>query len=85
MYTTRLLDMGHSVVLPVPPELLERLGLQPGMAVSMVADGKRLIVEAAPRPRYVLDQLLARCDPTAETSVDDWKWIEARPVRGELL
>lgn len=85
MHTTRLLGIGDSVFLPIPPALLERLGLQSGMAVYMVVDGKRLIVQVSPRPSCVLEQLLTQCDPTAEPSTEDRKWIEARPMGSELL
>jgi antitoxin ChpS len=85
MHTTHLRKVGGSVMLAVPPAFLEQLHLQPGAAVGMAVDGGRLVIEARPRPKYVLEDLLAQCDPTAEPSAEDREWIEARPAGGELF
>ncbi len=42
-------------------------------------------LELQPRSRYTLDELLARCDPSAERSQGDSEWLEAEPVGGELM
>jgi antitoxin ChpS len=85
MHTTHLRKVGGSVMLAVPPAFLEQLHLQPGAAVGMVVDGDRLVIEAQPRPKYALEELLAQCDATAEPSAEDREWIEARPAGGELF
>ena len=48
-------------------------------------EGNRLVVEANPRPRYRLDDLLDQCDPTGERSAEDQAWLDAKPVGDELL
>jgi antitoxin ChpS len=85
MHTTNLRKVGGSVMLAVPPAVLDMLHLQAGATVWLVVDGGRLIVEPLPRPRYTLDELLAQCDPAAELTQEDREWLEAKPVGSELL
>src|SRR6266446_4528843 len=85
MHATNLRKVGGSVMLAVPPAILDMLHLQAGSTVALVVDGGRLIVEPQPRPRYTLDELLAQCDPSAELTQEDGEWLEAKPVGGELL
>jgi|SRR6267143_2388403 len=85
MHTTNLRKVGGSVMLAIPPAVLDMLHLQPGATVGLVVDGGRLIVEPQPRHRYTLEELLAQCDPTAEPTQDDREWLDAKPVGGELL
>jgi antitoxin ChpS len=85
VYTTNLRKVGGSVMLAVPPAILELLHLSPGATVGVAIDGSRLIIEAYPRPRYTLEELLAQCDTSAEVSAEDREWLDAKPVGGELL
>lgn len=85
MHTTTLRKVGGSVMLAVPPVLLEILRLQSGATVGLTAEGGRLLVEPRPRPRYTLDELLAQCDTAAEPDSDDQAWLNAKPVGRELL
>jgi antitoxin ChpS len=85
MHTTNLRKVGGSVMLAVPPVVLDFLHLRAGATVGLVVDGCRLIVEPQRRPRYSLEELLARCDASAEATLQDCEWLDARPVGGELL
>lgn len=85
MHTTNLRKVGGSVMLAVPPALLDVLHLAAGTKVSLVVDGGRLVVEPTTRPRYTLDELLAQCDAAGEVSVEDRQWLSGKPVGGELL
>jgi antitoxin ChpS len=93
MHTTNLRKVGGSVMLAVPPALLNVLQLQPGAKVGIAVESGRLIVEARPRPRYTLDELLAQCDPKARRSKQGSKraskqereWLDSKPVGGELI
>jgi len=71
MHTTNLRKIGGSVMLAVPSAILELLQLQVGATVGMAVDHGSLVVEPRPRPRYNLNELLARCDVTAEPTADD--------------
>jgi antitoxin ChpS len=85
MHTTNLRKVGGSIMLAVPPAILEMLQLSAGAAVGMAVDHGRLVVEPTHRPRYSLDELLARCDANAEMSTEDQSWLNAAPVGNELL
>ncbi len=52
MYTTNLRKVGGSVMMAVPPAILDLLHLQAGATVGMAVDNGRLVVESKPRPRY---------------------------------
>jgi len=85
MHTTRLRKVGGSVMLALPPAILDLLNLQAGASVGLaVADG-RLVVDPAPRKRYRLDELLAQCDADAEFSAEDRAWLDDAPVGRERL
>jgi antitoxin ChpS len=89
MHTTNLRKVGGSVMLAVPPALLNILQLQPGAKVGVAVESGRLIVEARPRPRYTLAELLAQCDPKARRSKQGSKrerqWLNSKPVGRELI
>jgi antitoxin ChpS len=84
LHTTNLRKVGGSVMLAVPPAILDMLQLRAGATVGLAVDGGRLIVEPQPRRRYTLDELLAQCDHSAEPA-EDREWLNARPVGKELL
>ncbi|MBI5120866.1 MAG: antitoxin [Rhodospirillales bacterium] len=85
MHTTILRKVGGSVMLAVPPAVLDLLHLSPGSTVGIGVDEGRLIVEPKPRKRYSLDELLAKCDAKAGPSQEEREWLEAKPMGGELL
>jgi antitoxin ChpS len=85
MHTTNLRKVGGSVMLAVPPALLDILHLQPGAKVGIAVESGRLIVEPQQRRRYTLNELLAQCDPKARRSTEEQEWLEGKPVGGELI
>ncbi len=85
MQTTHLRKVGGSVMLAVPPSLLESLDLRAGAKVSIELDDGRLIIAPNPRPRYSLDELLAQCDPSRLPPADEQAWLAVSPVGDELL
>ncbi|MEK8088661.1 antitoxin [Thermithiobacillus plumbiphilus] len=85
MYTTNLRKVGGSVMLAVPPALLDVLRVTAGSKVGLAVDNGRLVVVPQARPRYTLDELLAQCDASAEVSAEDLEWLNAKPVGNELL
>ncbi|MEO6064419.1 MAG: antitoxin [Lysobacterales bacterium] len=85
MHTTHLRKVGGSIMLALPPALLELLHLKAGTAVGVGVDGGRLIVEPRARPRYSLDELLARCDASAPLPDEDREWLDVPSHGSELL
>lgn len=85
MHTTNLRKVGGSIMLAVPPAILDILHLHAGTTVGLAVDHGRLVVEPTLRPRYSLDELLAQCDASAEFSAEDRVWLDSKPVGSELL
>jgi antitoxin ChpS len=85
MHTTNLRKVGGSVMLVVPPALLDLLQLRPGAKVGLAVRSGRLVVEPQPRPRYTLEELLAQCNPRAPRSKEDREWLDSKPVGRELI
>ena len=85
MHTTSLRKVGGSIMLAVPPALLDLLNLQAGAKVGLAVNGGRLVVEPQKRPRYTLDELLAKCDPKAPRRKEDREWLDAPPVGDEII
>jgi antitoxin ChpS len=85
MYTTNLRKVGGSVMLAVPPVLLDQLHLQAGATVGLAVDGERLVMQPRPKPRYTLEELLAKCDYSQPMTPEEREWIDAPPVGRELL
>jgi antitoxin ChpS len=85
MHTTNLRKVGGSIMLAVPPALLDILHLRPGAKVGLAVRSGRLVVEPQQRPRYTLDELLAQCNPRAPRSKEERKWLTDNPAGGELI
>ena len=85
MHTTYLRKLRGSVMLAVPPALLDVLELRAGARVDIGIEHGRLTVAPRTRPSYTLDEILAQCDETAAADHEDRAWLEARPVGNELL
>ena len=85
MYTTSLRKVGGSIMMAVPPALLDMLHIGAGTTVGIEIDHGRLVVEPQLRPRYTLNELLAECDASAPISDEDHAWLDSGPVGNELL
>ncbi|MBI5444211.1 MAG: antitoxin [Deltaproteobacteria bacterium] len=85
MHMTKLRKVGGSVMLALPPAILDLLHLHAGAAVGVSVDGGRLVIEPKLRPHYSLEELLAQCDPTAERTEEEREWLDAPPVGREIL
>ncbi|HTT75683.1 MAG TPA: hypothetical protein VMF50_06830 [Candidatus Binataceae bacterium] len=85
MHTTNLRKVGGSVMLAVPPALLDMLQLRPGAKVGLAVQGGRLVVEPQQRPRYTLEELLAQCNPKTRRSKEEREWLDSKPVGREII
>ena len=85
MHITNLRKVGGSIMLAVPPALLDILQLRPGAKVGLEVQSGRLVVEPQQRPRYTLDELLAQCNPKARRSKEEREWLNDKPAGGELI
>jgi antitoxin ChpS len=84
MHVTNLRKVGGSIMLAVPPALLDQLHLKAGAPVGVAIDGGRLVIEASPRPRYTMAELLAASDYTEPLPTEEREWIDAAPVGREI-
>jgi len=85
MRTTNLRKVGGSVMLAVPPAILDLLHLQAGTTVGLSVDHGRLVVEPQPRRRYTLAELLAASDYSEPQPLEEREWVDAPAVGRELL
>ena len=85
MRTAVLRQVGGSVMLAVPPALLDLLEVRSGSTVDLDIDGGRLIVVPRRSPSYSLEDLIAQCDPTAPPDDEDRAWIDGAALGEELL
>jgi antitoxin ChpS len=85
MHTTNLRKVGGSVMLAIPPALLDILNLQPGAKVGIAVESGRLVIKPVRRRRYTLAQLLAQCNPKARRSKSEQEWLDSKPVGRELI
>ena len=84
-HTTHLRKVGGSIMLAVPPSVLDLLELRVGAKVDIDVENGRLVIEPKLRPNYSLAELLAQCDEPAALSTEDRDWIDAKPAGNELL
>lgn len=85
MLTSNLRQVGGSVMMTVPPSILEMLDISAGSAVSLAVQAGKLVVEPKRRKKYNLQELLAKCDPSAPISDEDREWQAIPPIGRELL
>lgn len=85
MLTSTLRTVGGSVMMTIPKAVLDVLGLGVNDKVALHVDAGRLLVEARPRPKYSLAELLAQCDANAEPSDELRAWDAVEPVGREII
>jgi antitoxin ChpS len=85
MHTTNLRRVGGSIMLAVPPALLDVLHLTAGAKVGLAVDNGRLVIEPQARPRYTMAELLAASDYSQPQPPEEREWINAPAVGGELI
>lgn len=87
MHTTNLRKVGGSVMLAVPPAMLDQLHLKAGATVGLAVEGDRLVLLPQTRPKYTLEELLAKSDYSAplERTEEELEWLNSPPVGRELI
>lgn len=85
MHSTKLRKVGGSVMLAVPPALLEILRVQSGDKIDISIENGRLVALPQRRPRYTLDELLAQCRPSAARTRQEREWLGGKSAGRELI
>lgn len=83
MATAKLRKVGGSVMLAIPPSLLDTLQLTSESVLNLSAD-KGALVARPTKPRYTLEALLAECDSNSPVSTEDREWVDAPNLGCEL-
>jgi len=83
-YETKLRKVGGSVMLAIPPAVLDELGLAAGAGVDLTVRSKKLVLEPTARRRYTLDELLkeTKREPRRKR---DAAWTSGGPVGREII
>lgn len=84
-HTARLRKVGGSVMLAIPPALLDTLDLAPDASVNMTVESGKLLVEARLAPSYTLDELLAQCGTRKRGAAEERIWMNAPPSGREII
>jgi antitoxin ChpS len=74
---------GNSTVAVLPPAVLRDLGLSVGQIMTLNTTNRGQIV-LTKKPKYVLAELVAQCDPKAPPPADLALWDSAKPVGQEV-
>ena len=85
MHTTNLRKVGGSVMMAVPPAILDLLNLAAGSSVAVSVESGKLIVAPQARPKYTLAELLAASDYSGAQSDETREWTGGAAVGGELI
>lgn len=84
MNKATLRRVGGSVMVAIPPAMMEELGLEAQSVVGLSVEGGRLVIEPR-RTRYSLAVLLAQCDPDSAPADEDRTWTAADDREGGEL
>jgi antitoxin ChpS len=82
---SKLRKVGGSVMVAIPPALLEQLNLAPDAAVELSVKGGRLLVEQLARRRYSLKDLLAEARKVERKRDKDKAWVSGPRAGRELI
>ena len=85
MHLTNLRKVGGSVMLAVPPSLLDLLNIHSGSTVDITVVKGSLVIKPISKPQYKLEELLAQCNPKAKIPTQDEEWMNAPTVGNELI
>ena len=81
----KLRRVGGSILVAIPPALLEQLDLASDAPVALSVEGRKLIVEPAERPRYSLSGLLAETRKSRRRRSKDVPWVSGPRAGRELI
>lgn len=76
---TTIKKIGGAVGVTIPAHLLKQVGLKAGDKVNVdVIDGYIVITKA--KPKYTVDELLAKCNPNEPINEDMKEWDQTKPL-----
>jgi len=86
-HSARLRKVGGSVMVAIPPAVLEELKLKPDADVDISTNAGQVIIDPRKkaRPRYTLDQLLKEARKAKNTKFKDKAWLNMPRVGREII
>ena len=85
MYKSTIRKVGGSMMLAIPPAIMNLLGLNPGSSVDMSIEKGRLLVQPSSKPKYQLDELLKQCNSDVALSDEDQQWLNTPNAGREII
>ncbi len=82
-YESKLRKVGGSVMLTIPPGVLDELGLAAGTSVDLAVRARKLVLEPRARRRYTLDELLDQTKAARRRK--DKAWTSGKAAGRELI
>jgi antitoxin component of MazEF toxin-antitoxin module len=77
---------GNSAAVRIPAAVLEAAHMDIEQVVSVRENAGRIIIEPMrTRPRYTLEEQVARCSPKKRRSREEREWLDAPRVGREAL
>jgi antitoxin component of MazEF toxin-antitoxin module len=77
---------GNSAAMRIPAAVMQATHLHLDEVVDVREEGGRIVIEPVrQRPRYTLEELVAKCDARKPRPREDQEWLEAPPVGREAL
>jgi antitoxin ChpS len=84
-YETKLRKVGGSVMLSIPPVLLDELGLAAGADMELTVRSRKLVLEPKSRRRHALDELLKEEKSRGRRRRKDRVWTSGGRAGRELI
>ena len=84
-YPARLRKVGGSIMIAIPPAVLDELKLKPETDVDLSVKAGRLVINPKPRPRYTQDQLLKEGRKAKNLKFKDKAWLNMPRVGREII
>jgi len=85
MPKTVLRKVGGSVMMVVPPAILEDMDIGIGTTLDLSVSEGRLVAETLKPPTYDLTALLAEWEAVGAAEPRDRLWLDSRAVGNELI
>lgn len=86
MPVAKLRKVGGSVMVTLPPSVLQEARMAEGASVDVSVDAASgTIALKSTAPRYTLAELLAEVDPSLEDAEETARWLSDGPVGSEII
>lgn len=83
-YSVRLRKVGRSIMVAIPPAVLDELKLKQQADVHLTVKAGRLVIEPKTRRRYTMDQLLREGRKARNLKFKDKAWLATRSIGREV-